>query len=115
MKISKQKGKGLWFKFGEGEEACELLIRPFPHSRMSDADVRVGPDGNATVGLGIEWIRFDACLQGWRGIVDEDTGKEYQYNVLNKKYLYDYDDEVRAFVLDKSADLDVTVEKELKN
>jgi hypothetical protein len=115
MKISKKKGTAKWYKFESDGESCELCIRPFPHSRLAETDIRVGVDGQATVGLGIEWHRFDACLRDWRGIEDEDTGKEFAYNVINKKYLYDYDDNLRNFVIETVNKLDAKVDEAVKN
>ena len=111
MKISKNKAKGQWHKF---DEEVQFLIKPFPHSKWADGDFRIDQDGNTNVGLAFEWFRFDACLHDWKGLED-DKGKEFKFNTENKKFIYDYEEELRDFVVKHAFGLDKELDEQIKN
>ena len=114
MKIDMDKERPRWFKMEDKEGSCEFLIVPFPHSKLADADFRVNLRGETTSSLSIDWLKYNTCLQGWKGM-ETDKGKEVKFNDKNKKYVFDYFEDIRMFVLQKANDLDGIIEEEIKN
>ena len=111
MKISKKKAQGEWHKF---DEDVSFKIKPFPHSKWAEGDFRVDKDGNADIGMEFEWFRFDACLHDWKGLEDE-KGKKLKCDAANKQFIYDYEDDLRNFVVQIAFGLDEDLSKQVKN
>lgn len=109
-KIKLQTTKGTWLEFPEDPEV-KLLIKPISVFALSilPSEKEMKPtDG---------WNMFNYMLLDWKGLVDEND-KDIKCNEENKKVIFDYDQELVAFVLEKSSELreDVTGgQKELKN
>ena len=103
MKINTKKTKATPFKFGEENSNVEFNVRPTAFSNFVWEDT----------GKQIK-SQFMNSLTGWSGLEDED-GKEFKYSEKNKEYLYDYFEDVRTFVLEKSRELNSNEAEEIKN
>ena len=57
--------------------------------------------------------QFMYCLVDWKGL--NENGKKMPVNDDNKKYLYDYYNDVRDFVIGKSGAFATGLGEELKN
>ena len=119
MKFSKKSiSTGRWFKMGKGEKAVEFQIRLVPLSKKAE-QIYDMVDGVTSLVLRNEdsWVEFDNALTGWKNIMDEDAGKDkpLSFNTENKRLLHDYCFDIRVFVLEKTAQLEIDLEKERKN
>jgi len=101
MKILKKKTEKTWFKF-KGKVAFE--IRPFRFSASA---------GETTV----EELttQFMYCLCGWKGLTEEDGKTEFECNDENKMYLFDFYEDVKFFVYEKSREVLNGLDKDIKN
>lgn len=103
MKINKKKADCRWVNYdGEGDVA--FYIRPFPFSILKL---------NNDVVDNIK-INFDHCLQGWKGLVDDDDNT-LEYNDENKGFIFDYCEEIREFIFEKSKEMAIEINDEIKN
>ena len=100
--------KGEWLKFLEDEEV-ELNIRPFSLFSLTKVP------SEETVDMTQLWNIFNYCLIDWKGIEGE-TGP-MECNEENKKIVYDYDQQLVAFVVARASELrdNVVSKKEIKN
>jgi len=87
-----------------------LRSMPFSRFRMPETD----EDGNPILTMETAWVLFDGCLVGWEGLEDTD-GKPVPFNRKNRKYIFDYIEDVREPVLKRIVELNGHVENEVKN
>lgn len=87
MKINRKIAENRWERF---DDDVEFLIRRFPYSRL----VEPGDTGK------LLFDPYDYCLVDWKGLFDED-GKPFDYDVKNKRLLFDYYTDIREFVFKK--------------
>lgn len=92
--LNKGKAKEQWFKY---DEDVSFLIRPFPFSGRSLST------GEANIS---EMLVAQAsyCVIDWKGINDEKD-KPVKCNDENKKFLFDYSNELFNFVCEKNIEL----------
>lgn len=117
MKISRKGTTARWVSFDKGKKnSPEFLVRSFPFS-LTKKEVSLDgiQDNKLTIDGDDMWQRFDYCLQDWKKIDDADGDGEFKYNEENKRYIFDYVDEIRNFVFGMINELGGKVEKELKN
>lgn len=105
MKINRKIQEGKWFDFNE---KVRVLIRPFPTSFGLFRPETPMELAEAT------WIRFNYSLLDWEGIEDED-GSKLEVTENNKKFLYDYFEDLMVFVTLRIRDMTSEVNQELKN
>ncbi len=86
-----------------------LFIRPFPASEGIFAPTNVKELTDAS------WVRFEHCLQGWKGIKDEDEETDFEYNDENKKFLFDYAQELVFFAVTEARKMEQKVSDSLGN
>jgi len=92
--------KGQWIKFPEDEEV-EIKIRPFSLFSLTKV-----PSAD-TVDMSEVWNIFNYCIVDWKGIEGEEGPMEC--NEDNKRFVYDYDQDLVVFVTDHAAKLRDTV------
>ena len=94
--------KGNWV---EWEDGVKFLLRPFPLTLMPKSDI------------GMEQMleMFVYCLLDWEGLEDEDNDKPIPCNDETKKYMFDYDAEIRDFVSNTISKIMGVEDKEKKN
>ncbi len=107
MQIDKKRTDAQWCQFDD-DTSVELQIRPFPFgagkSYVADED-----------GLSKSmWHQFEYSLQGWKGITGEN-GDEFAVSDENKKFLFDFVEEIRSFVFIKSRELALKIADSSKN
>ena len=100
MKINKKNVEGRWFKF---DGKVEFKIRPFRLSTITSLDTMENIN-----------VQFTSTVVDWKGIEDED-GKPFKCNEENKKFIYDYYEDIVTFVIEKLKELKQRVDKEIKN
>lgn len=105
MKFNIKILEGEWCKYND---EVELLIRPFPHSKLP-----FRADGNLSMGE-YNWTVFDACVLDWRGVEDQD-GNPLKCNKDNKLKVFDLDNKIYDFVFEKQAEIKKVREEEVKN
>jgi len=81
----------------EYDEDVSFELRPFPLSQRS-----LTPSGSNIIEVLIKQAIY--CLVDWKGIVDTE-GELIKCDAENKKFLFDYSDELVNFVCDNSAKL----------
>jgi hypothetical protein len=96
-KYNKVKSKGQWFDFPQDTE-LKLFIKPFSLFTMSKLP---SEQENNNMNMGDLFPSFNYCVTDWKGFVDED-GKELKCNEENKKLIFDFDQEIVNFVIDKA-------------
>lgn len=107
MIIKKIKNKGEWYKY---KDNVEFLIRPFKFSELS----LDGLDGSGLFGKATK-EKFMYCLEGWKGLMEEDGKTDLKCDTENKEVIFDYYEKVRTFILQKAAKIDSDLEKSIKN
>lgn len=109
IKVNKSKIQPIWIEYKQG---VKIQIRPF--SVFANNMLPSGQDANEQISE--FWKIFNYVVLAWEGIVDEED-KAFEYNEENKKILYDYDPELRSFIIDSAikARQSVISEEELKN
>ena len=55
------------------------------------------------------------CLEGWKGLMEEDGKTDLKCDTENKEVIFDYYEKVRTFILQKAAKIDSDLEKSIKN
>ena len=99
IKIRTEKTSKKWFDHPDGGS---FQVRPFPNTM-------VFVDDNISL-----WNQFDYCLVGWKGITDLEE-KELSFDNDNKKELFDYNDELVAWLFEKIRFVGDRELKEIKN
>lgn len=94
IKINKKNLKSEWFDY---DDDVKFLIRPFPLSERA-----ISPSGTNVIDLLIKQSMY--CLEDWKGIVDQDE-KPIECNEENKRFIFDYSDDIITFVVNKSKEL----------
>lgn len=90
MKINLKLAKAKWIKNPDDPE-LEIKIRPFPMSQGMWF-----PDSQEDI-MEYSWKRFNYCVMDWKGIIDEND-KPLPCNEKNKKYIFDYVQDVMMWV-----------------
>lgn len=107
-KFNKKAAQGTWVTYTEDEDV-ELKIRPFSLFSLSKLPTATN------IEMSDFWNIYDYVLMDWKGIEDEDGPLEF--NEENKKMVYDYDQEISAFVVSQASEMreKIVSEKEVKN
>jgi hypothetical protein len=105
MKFNTKLLEGEWQKYND---EVEFLIRPFPNSK---SPFRM--DGTLSIGE-YNLCVFNACVLDWRGVEDTD-GKPLKCNNDNKTKVFDLDNKIYEFVIEKQASIKAQQEVEVKN
>ena len=100
MIINKKDYNKKWHKF---DEETSVLIRPFPFSEHKSTEV-----------MEMAKNQFFFCLEDWKGLKDSD-GKIMKCTDDNKILVYDYVQELRDFIIQKSIGLAEEISEEVKN
>ena len=101
--------QGKWITLPEDKEV-QILIRPFSLFNLTKIPTE------DTVDFEQFWGIFNYCVLEWKGFVDAE-GKPLPCDEKNKRIVFDYDQEVIAFVTDEAGKLrdEVVPQKEIKN
>jgi len=102
--------KGVWIKFPEDDET-EVLVKPMSVFALN----KLPSDDN--ISFQQAWDIFNTMVADWKGIVDED-GNPIKCTEETKKMVYEFDQELVAFIMEESNKLRDQVvggKKELKN
>jgi len=95
-KINTKPLKGKWFTFPDDEE-ISVLIKPFSLFNMN----RMPSENIEDVNVADFFDNFKYVCLDWKGLIDEDD-KPLECNEENKRVVYDYFQELVAFVIDNS-------------
>lgn len=99
LKINKKKlNETKWFKY-EGKVEFKLRLPKFSDMCITASGNEVDVDISSTIKN-----QFVSSIVEWKNIQEED-GSLFKCTKENKELLYDYEDKVREFVLDKIADM----------
>lgn len=109
IKVNKSKLQPIWVEY---KQSVKIQIRPFSVFANNQLPSGQEPDQ----GISEFWKIFNFVVLEWEGIYDEDE-KPFECNEDNKKIIYDYDVELRSFIIDAAikARQSVISEEELKN
>jgi len=105
MKFNIKLLEGEWQKYNE---ELELLIRPFPNSKQL-----LRNPNNSNIGE-FYWTIFRECVLDWRGATDGE-GNTLKCDDINKQKVFDIDDTLFLFVMEKQASIKAQQEVEVKN
>ena len=110
IKVNKSKLQPTWVEYKD--TGAKIQIRPF--SVFANNSLPSGQD--AAEQISEFWKIYNYVVIAWEGIVDEED-KVFECNDENKKILYDYDVELRSFIIDAALKVrqSVVSEDELKN
>jgi len=111
-KFNKSKAKGKWFDFEQDQE-LKLFIKPFSLFTMN----KLPSDPTDTqMNVSDLFPAFNYCVNDWKGFVDEN-GVELKCNEENKKLIFDFDQEIVTFVIDKAMSIraEIYEAQEIKN
>lgn len=100
-KINKSVLKNTWFKFDK-DESVEIQIRPFPVTTLLIGIVNKD-DYQKTM-----WERYNYCVVDWKGILNE-KGEPLECSEENKKFVFDWDEELLIFIGNKITKLSETI------
>ena len=90
--------KSKWFEYSEG---VSFLVRPFPLSERA-----LTPSGSNIIEVLIKQALY--CLVDWKGVVDENE-QDIKCNGENKKFIFDYSDEIIYYICEKSKEVNQEV------
>ena len=96
-KINKSKIKDNWYIFDK-DDTVEFKIRPFPLTNMLIGYV------NKVDLMNLMWQKFNYCILDWKGIQD-DKDKDLKCNEENKKFVFDWDEEIVIYIGNKLTQL----------
>jgi len=105
MKFNIKLLEGVWTKYND---EVEFLIRPFPNSK---APFKM--NGDLSIGE-YNWTVFNACVLDWRGIEDQE-GTPLKCNTSTKQAIFDLDNKIHDFVVEKQKEIKEQRELEIKN
>jgi hypothetical protein len=103
MKIKRDVIKGQWVDF-EGD--VRLQVRPFPASEGLFTPTNAEEMSEAT------WARFNYCLLRWEGLKEEDDS-EFEFNEDNKRFVFNYIQDIVLFVITQTRIMEGDITKEL--
>ena len=103
MKIKRKSIKGQWVDY---EGGVRLQIRPFPASEGIFTPTNAEELSQAT------WARYNYCLQGWEGLKEEDDS-DFEFNEENKKFVFDFVQDLVLFVVTQSRMMEGNITEEL--
>jgi len=104
MKFNKSGTKSRWVDYKD----MKFLIRPYANS--AGALISLNPIKVAEYG----WLRFNHCVENWKGLVDEND-KPLKCNEENKKCVYDNSEEIIIFIGQEVEKLNEGIVTESKN
>ena len=91
IEINKEIQTGKWFDYSDDEK---FLICAFPFTEVS-----LLKSNELDNDLIVSKKVCEYCLLGWKGLKDKNDVK-FEFNEENKKFLLDYNENVRMFVHD---------------
>ena len=100
--------QGVWVSVPE-QESIQIKLRPFSMFSTTKNPTDVNFE------LKEVWNQFNYCVTEWKGFQDEDGDMEC--NEVNKKIVFEYDQDLALFILKEANSLILKVfgEKEIKN
>ena len=96
-KLNKSKTTGTWFEF-PSDKSFKLNIRP-----LNVLSMNTTPSSTKTTTKQM-WEWFNYILIDWSGYIDED-GIKIECNEEMKEIVYNFDQEVLSFCIDKATEL----------
>jgi len=110
-KINTKPLKGKWLKFPDDED-IEVLVRPYSLFNMN----RIPSGDEAEINISEFYDSFEYVTLDWKGIRDEDD-KPLKCNDENKRVIYDFFQELVAFIIQQSMEMrsQIVSEEEVKN
>ncbi len=93
-------------------DGVKYTLRPMPFSRYRAPEL--DEEGQTIMTMEAAWVLFDGCLAGWDGLEDGD-GKPVVFNKQNKRYIFDYIEDVREPLLKEILNRLKDTDEEVKN
>lgn len=94
-------------------EGVSYTLRPMPFSNygLPDQD----ENGEPVFTMKTAWTLFDGCLVKWCDKLRDEENKAIPVTRANKRYLFDYQEDIRTPLLDEINKINTSADEEVKN